>query len=603
MSALLASGFSIAIHWTYLPHTIGAFVAAAIAVRTFRPYRRWHAGWLSYLVEKTIREMQQKQRSRFFNQLREALRLRSFIHTAQGAIYGFIRGVSQYIRSGFWRGLFAFYMPSAATVLLALFVLWLVLYMPHRPGHLLEALEFWNWPADLPSTTADNAQEGFSHLYEGLIIIVIALIVFVAESIRSSRSADEKRVLLKISFLWPLAVIITVMQFGFLYPPATTLAASATILVAFATIYAFARVLKNLIDPEASALEQRQFLRGRVKDIVMDSARQRVGNKLLFDEFREDGSSGIRATLSKSFIPDGGKNYITIDAMNGGILVDINIEKLKELGRFLQSCVAPAEEPIRQGTADTETISGPSANAPKAKNQAKRIHAYLLRRFREELSEDTVFTNDRALLAVRKDIVISPELLGEIQSRALAAFKFSPSEPSSTAFRREMQSTKDALIAAIKSSSLGEIETLRSTYLLVAEQFIITLNELGGGYTAEQAKEERRSFFSERWNEVRWLMSDVRDLLAVAAQQPNVDVARLIVVLPAIIAIRAFQGGDQLLFQEFTGFATYLYVLGKEKSADAGVGAYFVAKSWEYIKEIFDRYLQISMPTGDDDDE
>jgi hypothetical protein len=603
MSALLARGFSMVVHWTYLTQTIAALVIIAAAVPIFHSYRRWDAGWLSDLVDKSISEMRQKRRSRIFDRLRASLRPRSFMHTVQGAAYGGIRGIFQYLRYGFWRGLLVLYMPSAATVLLALLLFGLILYLPHRPGHLLEAMEFWNWPADLPSTGTDNAQEGYSHLCEGLIVIVIALIVFVAESIRSSRSAEGKRVLLKISFLWPLAVGVTVMQFGFLYPPATALAASATILLAFATIYAFARVLRNLIDPEASALEQRQFLRDRVKDIVLDSVRQRVGNKLLFDEFRGEGSSGIRATLSKSSIPYGGKDYITIDAISGGILVDINLEKLKELGRFLQSRVALAEDPIQQGTADTETTSGPSTNAPKAKVKAKRVHAYLLRRFREDLSEDTVFTNDRALLAIRKDIVKSPELLGEIQSRALAAFEFSPSEPSSTAFRREMQSTKDALIAAIKSSSLGEIEMLRSTYFLVAEQFLITLNELGGGYTAEQAKEERRGFFSERWNEVRWLVSDVQDLLAVAAQQSNVDVARLIVVLPAIIAIRAFQGGDQLLFQEFTGFASYIYMLGKEKSANADVGAYFVAKSWEYIKEIFDHYLQISMPTGDDDDE
>ena len=493
-------------------------------------------------------------------------------------------------------------MPSVATVAVALFLLAGVLFIPHWPSHFALFYHVLQWPEVLASTFDASGEEGFSHLFEGLIVVVIALIVFVAESVRTSRSADGKRVLLKISNLWLLAVLITILPFSFLYPPATVLSAVIVISVALATLYGFARVLQNLIDPEAGALEQRAFLRGRVQNIIIDSARQRVGNKLLFDEFGIESNSGIRATLSKSFIPDGAKNYAIVDAPSAGILADINVERLRELGHFLQTRDERGQSDIIQGTEISDAIAGPSPTAPQARKKQGPPRAYLLRRYREEVTEATIFSNDRALLAVHKDLVKRPGVLDEVQSRVRTIFKFGASEPASAAFRREMQSTKDFLIAAIKASSLGEIEELRATYLLVAEQFLITLNDLGGGYTAEQAKEERRSFPSDRWNEIRWLVTDVRDLLSVAAQQTSVDAVRLIAVLPILIAIRAFQAGDQLLFQEFTSFATYLYALGKDKATSPEVGTYLVKKSWEYMKELMDNYLQMSLPTDDDDD-
>ena len=49
-----------------------------------------------------------------------------------------------------------------------------------------------------------------------------------------------------------------------------------------------------------------------------------------------------------------------------------------------------------------------------------------------------------------------------------------------------MESTKDRLITAIRGASLGAIEDLKQTYLLIAEEFLTILNELGGGYGMAQ---------------------------------------------------------------------------------------------------------------------
>lgn len=154
-----------------------------------------------------------------------------------------------------------------------------------------------------------------------------------------------------------------------------------------------------------------------------------------------------------------------------------------------------------------------------------------------------------------------------------------------------MQTTKDRLIKAIRSGSMGEVDDLRQTYLLVAEEFLTTLNDLGGGYTAEQARNEQNSFPFEGWNEVSWLRQDVRDLLVVATETDNWDVTSKIAYLPFAIAARALRARDHLLFQEFLNFAGFLYTLGRRRPPGSKVRGPLIERSSRYLKELMDYYV------------
>ena len=76
------------------------------------------------------------------------------------------------------------------------------------------------WPALLSNLAKD---ENFKKIFEGLIVIAVALIVFVAESIRDSDNAEKKRVLLRISYLWPLTLAVTLFPLGYLFGELTRL--------------------------------------------------------------------------------------------------------------------------------------------------------------------------------------------------------------------------------------------------------------------------------------------------------------------------------------------------------------------------------------------
>ena len=161
--------------------------------------------------------------------------------------------------------------------------------------------------------TTDLASEGkigdaITGAFTGLVVVVIALIVFVAESIRDDNDYERKRQLVKISWLWPLGVAATLMPFGFLWSAARGFTVLLEVLVAGLTILALGSVLRSLLDPETRARNRFSLLRSRVRRTVIDSARERVGNTVLLgqlgpgnriDTFQYLTSRSLIETMSK----------------------------------------------------------------------------------------------------------------------------------------------------------------------------------------------------------------------------------------------------------------------------------------------------------------
>lgn len=589
---------SAALRWRHAPEFVAIIAITGLVTAFAIHYRKWRKGWLSYSIEQSMREMRKTNAAPEFNLRAATLRVRRIFH--QLPHYSFLTTkIGLEYAAEDWRRA-KLDQPAIISFFVMVVVLLAVLFLPHWPSRLNLIWHPLSWWAELTKDLVDKQSENVSHLFEGLIVVVIALIVFVAESIRSSSSADEKRVLLKTSKLWVLATLITLVPIAFIYPPMTKLFVALVLAMVLFTVWGFARVLMNLLDPDANLKGQRVLLRDRIRSIVLASARQRVGNKLLFD-LLDGGSGGMQMVYSRSFLPGGSKNYVYIKSPRRGIIDDIDIVGLQRLGSLLANETRDTRGLSAPSDAGGETI-GPE---PDDDATATRKHDVpvptLLRRFRETISEDVTFVDDFGIIAIPKVMVEGkPSLINEVNTSVATIFRFTKNEPPSTAFRNEMRSTKDRLLTAIQSGTLGEIEDLRGTYTLVAEEFLTTLNSLGGGYTADQARRERNDWFSS-WDEVKWLTGDVRDLLKAAANTENADVVRAVLMLPSTIAVRAFQAGDNLLYQEFTSFSSYIYSLGVEQPPGTETRTVLIEKSHRYLAEILDFFIGPAMREGDED--
>ena len=587
-----------ATRWRYFPHVLGALIFIVAAIVVYRSYRSWDRAWLSDRVEQELQEMRRNRRK---NVKPEAGRRvpRAFAATCRNYSFRLISTIRDYFLKTFWRHLRTIYLPSVASVALVLLVISLVLFVPHPPAHYLAALEPKEWWHAYLTDLKDT--EGVPRVFEGLIVVTVALIIFVAESVRGSRNIDEKRVFLKISYLWPLALLITFSPMVFLYPPPTGATTVLLVIITLVAIFGFARVLLNLLDAGGSVQTQRQFLKERVRSTVLYSARERIGNRILHNSLGAGKQIPIAFTLSRAWLPSGERQYVFVDAPSEGTLDDINLSELRSLGELIGRWLQQAQ-PVLRATAQTGNTAGPGSGPSRAgRAEIESNQAYLLRRFKEEMPRESAFSRDRSIIAIPRAVGRNRALMDEIAVRVRHTFRFSQTESPSAAFRREMQGTKDLLLAAIRSASLGAIDDLRNTYLTVAEEFLNILVELGGGYTASQAKEERSNFF-QGWSEIKWLIGDMRELLIAAAETNNTDVIATITFLPYAIATRAYLAGDNLLFQEFLSFASFIYFMGSQKHQDSPIREFLIERSWRYLRDLAVYYIQPSLMAEADDE-
>lgn len=580
------------IHWPWTaPIAVVVIVTVGLLSISYA-HHRWKRGWLSQLVGQrlsTMRKQRPHRKRAFPKQWRRVASVFGlFLLERWDDLLG-------YFRTKFIPDLRALYFPSLFSFVILAAVFAAFFLGPQLPSW--PALSNWHdWWQILTTDLADQnpkAEDRIVGAFTGLAVVVIALIVFVAESIRDDKDPERKRVLLQKGLLWPLGVAATIIPFGFLWSASRGLTILLEVIVGAVTLFSFARVIRALLVPEIQASGRLSLLRQRVRGMISDSVRERVANSILIEQLGEGKRiDALHYLISRAWIEDGPQRYAFIDAPQDGWISDIQLDELQKLGerldrhaREVAGFALRASGP-NVGPATTGVDTTPSATKPLPVQKA-----YLLKRYREEIPPDSIFYGkSRALFALPEPLGRSSEVLADINATVSHIFRFTKEEPSSVSIRREMQGTKDQLAQAIRDNALGEIDELREVYLRIAEDFLTLLVEHGGGYTAEEARKERGNFFAS-WTEIRWLVSDLRELIIIAADAGNTDALGKIAFLPFAISMRAIQARDHFVFQQFYQFAVFLYVLAIEKEEGSPVRAWMAEKSWRWPKEIADLYI------------
>lgn len=592
------------INWPYFFHVLIGLLLIAFSVWLLEEYRRWNQGWLSNLIEGQIAQPTKKQESKFDKTSLFPITRKStirFVESIKLRLLELLEKIISYFKNKVAYDIRHPYLPSITWLLIFLFVFGLFFIFSHNGVPYTNIFHLKDWQSFIGRTVEVNELPNIVSILSGFVSIVFALIIFIAESIRDSKNPEQKRVLLKVSGLWFLITFTTLSLLNFLWFKVVVLSLLLPIFIAIGIISSFWRVIQVLIDPEIREENRIKLLKDRIKRIILDSVRERIGNNILLGKIGHDKEIRIEYTFSKRWLDKSAGDYLFIESIEDGWLSDINLVELTKLVKKLEDSAQQlgfslylSSTPSLDGGAEGEAVK-------QSKSESGRIKkAYLLKRYGEHLPPSSIFTEDsKAILALPKEFSQDPALIDYVRNLVPHIFRFKKTEPSSNAFRRELQSTKDQLVAAIKSVSLGAIEELKQTYLHLAETFLETIHQFGGGFSAEQARKERGNIF-EGWNEIRWLSRDVRELMIVAADTDNRDVISDIAFLPIAIAIRAIQAKDHFLFQEFVGYSPFLYYLTKNKP-DGEVKSFMIERSWRYLKELSDFHIEPQLKDRDNE--
>lgn len=435
---------------------------------------------------------------------------------------------------------------------------------------------------------SSNHFQNLIAVHAGIGTIIFALLIFVAESLRDDESKDKARILLKESLLYPLAIAEIVTFFNFLWwKNINQLSILPIVLVGLFAIYSLSKLIYVLLNVHILNEKRLELLRDRVKKSISLAIDERLGNNYLINRLGENKIGLTYTPLSERDT----ENYHFFDALKMGVITDIDLCLLEKIAKLLE------QEANKNGLSFYENKLKPSeGNVSGSENtraqvsketyaKADKYHFGLAKKYHDRIDQDY-----KTLIRVHKSILKNSDTIKELEGLVREAFKIGRRNNYSEQVRLELSGLKDQFIEAINNKKLGRIEGFRQIYLSLAESFLESMNECGGGYSYEQAKKEVGNVF-EGWSEIKWLEDGLRELLIKSTQTHDEETIRDVAYIPAAIAIRAIKFRDHFLFQKFLGFIPYLHFLGY-KEPDKNIRRFIHNKSVTWLKEVASYFIE-----------
>lgn len=437
----------------------------------------------------------------------------------------------------------------------------------------------------------DNHYQNLIAIIAGVGGIVFALTIFIAESFRDL-STDRGRVLLRESYIWPLTVSVILSFLLLLWGDINNSIIIPIIAVALFAIYSLAKIISTLLSKHKLVKKRGLLLKELVQQSIGFAIDERLADNILLSKL--DGKEIKLQYHPFSF--DNQKALVCFKAEKLGVITDINVKKLKEFSEKLEQKANEngfAYETQQEKTSDDFSSDSRVKDTPEQKTLAQNNKRYIARKYHDVIDE-----KHSNLLCFDKSLVKDDEaFISELRAIFNQIFKIEARESFAEEVRYELSNIKDQFISAIKETRTGEVEELAKTYIVLAEGFLEQVLSCGGGYNYEQARKERTSWFSG-WQEVRWLSSDLIDLFEQAVKTNNKDIIGTVAYVPISVAKRAIEKHDHYLFQEFIGLSEHIYLYSK-RTDDEHVKKFLSDRSWRYLKELCDYYIEAPLKKED----
>lgn len=431
----------------------------------------------------------------------------------------------------------------------------------------------------------NNHYQNLITIHAGIGVIIFALIIFIAESLRDDKTKDKARVLLKESHLFPLAVAEILVFFIFIWGDVNFLIILPVIFVGLFTIFSLFKIVFVLLDRYRFAQKRAELLQEILKRSIDLAIDERIGNNILLSKLNIED---IKLEYSPSLI-DNRAGYHCFQAEKFGIVSDINLQALERLANIVDK--EGQESGFSFGSGNRPQVRADRENETeeaKSTSTTENNQRYLMKRFYGVVDEKAP-----TLICLDKKLITNTSKLKKIKALTKSALIIKTADNFAKKVRYEISGVKDQFISAIENKRLGEMEELVSLYIKLAEGFLDIITKCGGGHSAKQARKERHESLSG-WKEVLWLSSDIRYLLEQAIQSHDREIIRIVSYLPIAIARQAINKQDHYLFQEFIWFVELLY-LHALKEADDNLKKFLIDRSWRSLKETCGVYVEAKL--------
>ncbi|MFN3632405.1 hypothetical protein [Exiguobacterium profundum] len=424
----------------------------------------------------------------------------------------------------------------------------------------------------------------------GIGAVLIGLAFFVAQSLMDREDPDKARVLLYRSNFFPL---LSSEIFVFIMLLTGELNYFIILVIACLglwVLYSLGRTIEILIrNNEFEKAKLNTFI-DILKNNFIELANQKMRVRLMNNKFVEE----IEILNNKygdiiSFDPYkffDEKSYIKAHAKHRGTLIDIDFRQLEVLINNLKQRVIPINKSI--STSKKYEIEDKKIE----KNNLPLI--YISSRIYSKVEKNTV------LVHVNNNTLNCDDLFLEYFYKQIEMiFIIKDFESAEEEGRFELLRLKQKCFRLIEEGKKDDLEKNINIYKDVINEYYKFIGQYGGGFTKEQAEQERSLFVIDRFQHLDWLAEDIREIFEKAVSSKNQNIIRNVSFLPILLAQLSIKHKDHLVFQNYIFYPTIMYTVGSEmRGENKIISTFLIDRSWRYMKEMFDYSLVYELKEG-----
>lgn len=459
------------------------------------------------------------------------------------------------------------YWPSKQSFIIVLFIIGILFVISHcLPS------PFWLFFLTSDGSDGSNHYQNLIAIYAGISALIFALIIFIAESSRDH--GDKVRVLLKVSFLYPLVVATILGYFNFLWGNINFWSIIVVILIGISVIFSIYRLISVLLNKSKFFKNYLFLLKDRFNQGIQLAIDARIGNNILSNKLGE-------MAIDYGY-PTKGPEYYNFYSEKGGLVKEIDINGLKSFAEILET--ESKENGYSYYENDFKSLGNLETdfNTPSFGDLEKykvNKHRYLRKKYKDKIKKGD------PLVTIDKTLVTKKEIYKELGERVQNIFTIKDEIDFSEQIRLELSEIQDQFINSIKNENLGKIDEYFKIYSELGELFITKLSEYGVKYAFRKIAHD-----FEWWDELEWLKGDIEGIFSVGMKSTNKNVINKLGYLPINIAQKAIEFGNPYVFQSFISFSIEL-LNASYKQRDAELKSLMVDKSWRYMNETLDLVL------------
>ncbi len=408
-------------------------------------------------------------------------------------------------------------------------------------------------------------------IHTGIGAVLVGLAFFVAGSLSDKDEPEKGRVLLYRSYFFPL-LTSEVFAFFFFFREPNIIAIVPLLGIAFGTVLSLGRVIDVLVHSHKLEEAKKELLISVTKkafvQILDREIQKRIWSNNLYKHYEKS-----EVLQFSPFGFWGRDDVVKIEAPKTGV-IKLRFKELEKLNAELSRAV------------QTVNTSSDFQTTTKSNIETRKIpFSFICKSM-----HDKVDAGD-SLIEIDK-IVVERIDLKKIRRIALNLFKIERDmiEPEA---RTEIAQLKDRCLSAIEHNRTGELEKIIRLYTELVGEFFEYFTEYGGGFSSEQAEKERGSL-TQKLKPLDWLSKDIWEIFRKGIESEDVNVIRDVAFLPILLAQKAIEKRDHLIFQEFIHFPSALYERAFEldKEGKARISKIMFDRTWRYLKELVDFHLE-----------